>query len=180
MPGFLPCKCASVGEEGASGSWVPCVHHGHTPGYSIFSSCSFLSSGLRRGPAPWSGAHTDIKFHCSVPLCQLGTLALASPVSFLCYSWLRGRGRMAPQQSPLLFSMYVQWGNLKRLLSCQRSTWKVRICFALYLVFCTLDCSNTSESSASLFSVLGYLAGCRTVHFVFHFFPSVTNIYLAG
>lgn len=79
MPGFLPCKCVSVGEEGASGSWVPCVHHGHTPGYSIFSSCSFPSSGLRRGPAPWSGAHTDIKFRCSVPLCQLGDFCFSQP-----------------------------------------------------------------------------------------------------
>lgn len=170
MPGFLPCKCVSVGEEGASGSWVPCVHHGHTPGYSIFSSCSFLSSGLRRGPAPWSGAHTDIKFHCSVPLCQLGDFCFSQPcvTSLLFLAPWEGQDG-SPAAPSLIFNVRAV-GDLRRLLSCQRSTWKGRVCFALYLVFCTPDCSSTAENSASLFSVLGYLAGCRTVHFVFHFF----------
>lgn len=48
-----------MGEEGASGLWVPFAHPGHTLGYSVISSCSFLSSGLHTDPAPTLGAYTD-------------------------------------------------------------------------------------------------------------------------
>lgn len=100
MPDFLPHK---------SGPRVPCTHHDHTSEYSIFSSYSFLSSGLHGSPAHWSGAHTGIKFYCSVPLPQLGDFCFSKPcvtsLPFLA-PWEEQNG---PRQPSLIFRHMQGW-----------------------------------------------------------------------